>query len=213
MFTMVGSMQYITDADIDKLIELGAITAPEDFEAYKNNKNLIESIGHKDAGTYDDWLYSDQIAASSSEDSFNPNNLGYDIYLTAGIDKAKIDIDLGTVDRTYGNSTITGTTGDIQNNGYGFTIDISNGAFTDEMEDELTSGNIGFKVTGDGALTGSSTGRVTNDVRDDYNWSGEFTLTEELAKNYDFNVTTENEKFVDGKFVVTGVNNSHVNKA
>lgn len=35
---------------------------------------------HKDAGSYDDWLYSSQIAASTDKTTgFNPNNLGYDI--------------------------------------------------------------------------------------------------------------------------------------
>lgn len=42
---------------------------------------------HKDAGTYDDWLYSLQIAASTDETTgFNPNNLGYDIDFSTRID-------------------------------------------------------------------------------------------------------------------------------
>ena len=42
---------------------------------------------HKDAGSYDDWLYSLQIAASTDETTgFNPNNLGYDIDFSTRID-------------------------------------------------------------------------------------------------------------------------------
>lgn len=43
--------------------------------------------GHKDAGNYDDWLYSSQIAASTDKTTgFNPNNLGYDIDFSTRID-------------------------------------------------------------------------------------------------------------------------------
>lgn len=42
---------------------------------------------HKDAGSYDDWLYSSQIAASIDKTTgFNPNNLGYDIDFSTRID-------------------------------------------------------------------------------------------------------------------------------
>ena len=42
---------------------------------------------HKDAGSYDDWLYSSQIAASTDKTTgFNPNNLGYDIDFSTRID-------------------------------------------------------------------------------------------------------------------------------
>lgn len=42
---------------------------------------------HKDAGSYDDWLYSSQIAASTDKTTgFNPNNLGYDIDFRTRID-------------------------------------------------------------------------------------------------------------------------------
>lgn len=42
---------------------------------------------HKNAGSYDDWLYSLQIAASTDETTgFNPNNLGYDIDFSTRID-------------------------------------------------------------------------------------------------------------------------------
>lgn len=58
--------------------------------AADGNPVTIPPLGqnsHKDAGSYDDWLYSSQIAASTDETTgFNPNNLGYDIDFSTRID-------------------------------------------------------------------------------------------------------------------------------
>lgn len=58
--------------------------------AADGNPVTIPPLGqnsHKDAGSYDDWLYSLQIAASTDETTgFNPNNLGYDIDFSTRID-------------------------------------------------------------------------------------------------------------------------------
>lgn len=58
--------------------------------AADGNPVTIPPLGqnsHKDAGSYDDWLYSLQIAASIDETTgFNPNNLGYDIDFSTRID-------------------------------------------------------------------------------------------------------------------------------
>lgn len=106
-----GDAQYITDEDIDKLIAQGAITAPDDFTAYKNAKELINSISHADAGTYNDWLYSGQIASSGSGETFNPNNLGYDIVLTASIAQAELSISDILANIVYGGNTYTDIAG------------------------------------------------------------------------------------------------------
>lgn len=73
--------------DVGALIQNGALTAPDGigFGAFVKNQNLIQSNGHSAMGSYDDWLYSQQIAASGKGDSFNPNLLGYDIDLELGI--------------------------------------------------------------------------------------------------------------------------------
>ena len=113
---------------------------------------LQNTTGQKDAGTYDNWLYSGQIASGSKDGSgFNPNNLGYDIVYTKNdsgetgveIGKATINIDLGKVEHTYGNADVINGTGYFKNEaGYGFNITNSN--LTQEMKDELNDKGLGF---------------------------------------------------------------------
>lgn len=156
---------------------------------------LQNTMGQKDAGTYDNWLYSGQIASGSKDGSgFNPNNLGYDIVYTKNdsgetgveIGKATINIDLGKVEHTYGNADVINGTGNFKNEaGYGFNITNSN--LTQEMKDELNDKGLGFVFEKDNALTGDTSGRVTEDVKDGgYTWSANFELSEELKKNYQF---------------------------
>ena len=156
---------------------------------------LQNTTGQKDAGTYDNWLYSGQIASGSKDGSgFNPNNLGYDIVYTKNdsgetgveIGKATINIDLGKVEHTYGNADVINGTGYFKNEaGYGFNITNSN--LTQEMKDELNDKGLGFVFEKDNALTGDTNGRVTEDVKDGgYTWSANFELSEELKKNYQF---------------------------
>ena len=72
--------------NIDEAIKNGMLTdlSGKGFGAHKD-AGLMGSNSHKDAGTYTDWLYSGQIASSGTGDTFNPNNLGYDIDLATGI--------------------------------------------------------------------------------------------------------------------------------
>lgn len=105
-FVYNGSEQSVT---IDK------ITSADNNKAYENNNNLINFIGHKDAGSYSDWLYSGQIASSGTGDTFNPNNLGYDITYTDSIDKAKLSISDILANIVYGGNTYTDITGGTLN--------------------------------------------------------------------------------------------------
>lgn len=178
--------------------------------------------GHKDAGNYDDWLYSSQIAASGTEadGTFNPNHLGYDIVYTTengnvGIKKAVITVTGNRVDRTYGSAAITSSTDGTGvfiggNKDYGFTVTAENPDITDEMKAELTGSNLGFNTNeiSDGALNTES-GKTTNDVKDGgYTWNTDLTLSGTLKNNYTFG----NGSDIDGdKTTVTG--NSYVNKA
>lgn len=178
--------------------------------------------GHKDAGNYDDWLYSSQIAASGTEadGTFNPNHLGYDIVYTTengnvGIKKAVITVTGNRVDRTYGSAAITSSTDGTGvfiggNKDYGFTVTAENTDITDEMKAELTGSNLGFNTNeiSDGALNTES-GKTTNDVKDGgYTWNTDLTLSGTLKNNYTFG----NGSDIDGdKTTVTG--NSYVNKA
>lgn len=175
---------------------------------------------HKDAGNYDDWLYSSQIAASGTEadGTFNPNHLGYDIVYTngnVGIKKAVITVTGNRVDRTYGSKDIDSSTDGTGvfiggNKDYGFTVTAENTDITDEMKAELTGSNLGFNTNeiSDGALNTES-GKTTNDVKDGgYTWNTDLTLSGTLKNNYTFG----NGSNIDGdKTTVTG--NSYVNKA
>lgn len=140
------------------------------FLAQENTDNkLIGSNGYKNAGTYTDWLYSGQIASSGTGDTFNPNNLGYDIDLSTGIKKAQIDITLNDIERIYGSLDI------INNGGYGFTYNNDN--LTPAMIKELKS--LGFSVDSDSALVGDKTKDVGS-----YTWTGIVTLGS-LSSNYE----------------------------
>lgn len=171
---------------------------------------------HKDAGSYDDWLYSSQIAASKAEDgTFNPNHLGYDIEYTTEIDKAVITVTGNRVDRTYGSKDIDSSkdgTGVLigGNKNYGFTVTAENTDITDEMEAELTGSNLGFveDQISDGALSKES-GKTTNDVEEDgYTWSTDLTLSDTLKGNYTFVVEGGTNSIT-----ATVAGKSHVNKA
>lgn len=173
--------------NIDEAIANGMLTdlSGKGFGAHED-AGLMGSNSHKDAGTYTDWLYSGQIASSGTGDTFNPNNLGYDIDLATGIkdedkikiDKAKLTITGNYLDRIYGN----------KNGDYGITID-------GWVNGEDFSGSIGLdrnSIT-DGALTGNKTGKVTNDVGD-YTWTGNIIGS---LKNYEFNTTVTGDSKVN----------------
>lgn len=199
-----GDAQYITDEDIDKLIAQGAITAPDDFTAYKNAKELINSISHTNAGTYNDWLYSGQIASSGTGETFNPNNLGYDIVLTADIDKATINISLDDIYRTYGDidniySDADRTTGTTYDGSY--TIDTSN---LNDVLLEYIKNNLSVTLNSDGSLAGD--GKTQN--VGDYDWSLKVTLGGNNASNYQINSSDS-----ASNVVVTGEKKAHVEKA
>lgn len=199
-----GDAQYITDEDIDKLIAEGAITAPDNFTAYKNAKELINSISHTNAGTYNDWLYSGQIASSGSGETFNPNNLGYDIELTHDIDKATINISLDDIYRTYGDidniySDADRTTGTTYDGSY--TIDTSN---LNDVLLEYIKNNLSVTLNSDGSLAGD--GKTQN--VGDYDWSLKVTLGGNNASNYQINSSDS-----ASNVVVTGEKKAHVEKA
>ena len=156
------------------------------FLAQENTGNkLIGSNSYKNAGTYTDWLYSGQIASSGAGDTFNPNNLGYDIDLATGIKKAQIDITLNDIERIYGSLDI------INNGGYGFTYNNDN--LTPAMIKELKS--LGFSVDSDSALVGDKTKDVGS-----YTWTGIVTLGS-LSSNYEL----KNDNDGDGYITSTAI--------
>lgn len=194
-FVYNGNEQSVSISDA---IENGMLTdlSVKGFDAHKA-AGLMGSNSHKDAGTYTDWLYSGQIASSGTGDTFNPNNLGYDIDLATGIndkdkikiDKAKLTITGKDLDRIYGNTI-------IQNGGYGINI-------TGWVNGENYSNLIGLSSIKDGALTGNTTGKVTNNVGD-YNWTGNIIGS---LKNYEFDTTVIGDSKVNKAKLDVYVNN------
>ena len=215
------------DINIQDLIDKGFIIGPEGmkdadensfaFNAYKNTSRgpeesnpfgdsdlLYNTDGQKYAGSYDNWLASEQIEAGGG----TVNNLGYDIdfgTLSEGneinIGKAQIQIDLDTINRVYGNAAIQGTKpaeingkhfGDDKD--YGFTIsndDTGTGLTEGMLKDfeNLTMDDLGYEFVSDGALGTGESGKVTNNAGD-HTWSANFSLGEDtgetsLAHNYE----------------------------
>lgn len=222
------------DLNIGQLVYDGIITAPivtdnegnevyNGLDAYHNTvikgNNLGESdllqntTGQKDAGTYDNWLYSGQIAGST-DGSFNPNNLGYDVVYTTKtgntddgieIDKATINISLYDIYRTYGDiyniySDAERTTETTYDGSY--TIDTSN--LNDVLQQYIKDNLQVVELSSDGSLTGD--GKTQN--VGDYNWSLKFTLAGDNASNYQIN---SSDSVSD--VVVTGEKKAHVEKA
>lgn len=175
-------------------VNVNEIIAADNLSAYKNANELLQNLLNKDTGSY--ALYSQQIAASD-EGAFNPNNLGYDIDFSYKIDKATLSIILDAISRVYGNSAISNGT----KNDYGYEFGIT---LTDEMKNELAG--LGFEVKGDGAVDNKGEGRTTNDAGE-YTWSAEFTLNDELAKNYQFDISGATTlQIYDGKSTVNKAN-------
>lgn len=163
----------------------------KDFSAQENTGNkLIGSNSYKNAGTYTDWLYSGQIASSGAGDTFNPNNLGYDIDLsTTSIDikKATLTIDGSIVERVYGDKDFI--------NGTNYII----GQITGWVDSEDYNDYIKINNITDGALADPSTGKVTNNASKNYVWTGTLTISGEAADNYQF---SNNNNKISGQSIV-----------
>ena len=100
---------------------------------------------------------------------------------------ATLQVSLNDVVRTYGNAAIT--SGSYSASGI---TGLVNG-------DSYNAGDVKVTVTGDGAIAGVSGNRVTNDVDNNYTWSGNLTTDNaRLGKNYKLELKG-NGKSVVGK--------------
>lgn len=167
-------------------INSDTINATDKLDAYNNANSLLTATQNKNAGEGYLGIYSQQIAASGKGDTFDPNNLGYDIDVTYDIKKAQLNITLDDVHRVYGNVAITQGGYQISNiDGWqGSDKDLANGITISPANDKGS-----FEQT-DTALTGSNTGKVTENAGGQYTWSADVTLSEEIAQNYEITTTT-----------------------
>lgn len=98
------------NVDIADLIKKGFIVAPEgiDMRAFWNTQDggesdlLRNTDGQVNAGSYDNWLTSSQIAASDAGGTFNPNNLGYNVKATFEVLKKLLTIDINDAETIVG---------------------------------------------------------------------------------------------------------------
>lgn len=171
--------------------------AAHSLEDYINtigkDNQLINGVQFVDAGTYE-MLFSQQI--NTDGEKGNPNNLGFDFVTsldntnpnndppTITNDKAKLTITGNYLDRIYGNT-------DIQNGGYGITID----GWVNGEEDSNLIVLDGNSIT-DEALTGNTTGKVTNNAGD-YTWTGTIIGSGDGLKNYEFDTSVEGDSKVN----------------
>lgn len=192
-------------------------TAADGFAAHENVSGglIYHDVvdvdgGHKNAGTYTDNLWSEQIKACSKDDTFNPNNLGYDVQsVEYDIDKAQITINLDTVDRVYGNTT------PIEDHGYGFNYGFSNvykdakDTLSEELKGNLTLGTV--TADKDGAL--KDDGQKTSDAGT-YAWEGTVTLDDSLRNNYEIVLSDSQQGTIgEGNTSITTTGVSNVEKA
>ena len=91
------------------------------------------------------------------------------------VDQATMHVKLNDVERTYGNTAL------INGTAYGV-----NGLTGNVNGDNYGAGHVNIgTVTGDGALTGKSTGKVTNDAGDTYKWNANVVAAnDKLKQNY-----------------------------
>lgn len=109
------------------------------------------------------------------------------------VKQATLQVSLNDVVRTYGNAAIT-------SGGYSASniTGLVNG-------DSYKAGDVKVTVTGDGAIAGVSGNRVTNDVDNNYTWSGNLTTDNaRLDKNYKLELKGDGKSVV-GKATLTFV--------
>lgn len=106
--TYNGEEQNVNIAD---LIDEGFIVAPKEIgmSAFLNTTQdggesdlLRNTDGQVNAGSYDNWLTSSQIAASGAGETFNPNNLGYNVKATFKVLKKLLTIDINDAETIVG---------------------------------------------------------------------------------------------------------------
>lgn len=162
-------------------VTMGAVTGDGAVDGVSGSKVT------NDAGNYK-WN-ADVVAAN---DKLKQN---YKLVVDDGasvVKQATLQVSLNDVVRTYGNATIT-------SGGYSASniTGLVNG-------DSYNAGDVKVTVNSDGALTGNTEGKVTND-HGNYEWSGDLTTDNVALKNNYKLELKENGKSVVGKATLTFV--------
>ena len=150
----------------------GAVVNVKDGSSYATNKDGRHTA---DAGTYDNSLKIDNAALTGDANKLGNYELVNDATGSIIVGQAEMHVKLNGVERTYGNTAlingtsygVNGLTGNVNGDNYGVG-DVNMGA-----------------VTSDGALTGVSGSKVTNDAGDTYKWNANVVAAnDKLKQNY-----------------------------
>ena len=147
-----------------------------------------------DAGTYDNSLKIDNAALTGDVDKLGNYELVNDATGSITVKQATLQVSLNDVVRIYGNAAIT--SGSYSASGIEGLV---NG-------DSYDASAITVNKTSDGALTGKTEGKVTNNA-DDYTWSGIATTDNAgLGKNYNLVVKGNGKSTVEKAKLVVNLN-------
>ena len=150
----------------------GAVVNVKDGSSYATNKGGRNTA---DADTYADSLKIDNAKLTGDANKLGNYELVNDATGSITVDQATMHVKLNDVERTYGNTAL------INGTAYGV-----NGLTGNVNGDNYGAGHVNMgTVTGDGALTGTSTGKVTNDAGDTYKWNANVVAAnDKLKQNY-----------------------------
>ncbi|WP_337610173.1 filamentous hemagglutinin N-terminal domain-containing protein [Phascolarctobacterium succinatutens] len=144
--------------------------------SYKANGEYADNKGGRDtadAGTYDNSLKIDHAALTGDEDKLGNYELVNKATGSITVGQAEMHVKLNDVERIYGNKAL------INGTRYGV-----NGLTGNVNGDNYAAGDVKVTVTGDGAVDGASTGKVTNDA-DAYKWNADVAeANDKLQHNY-----------------------------
>ena len=149
----------------------GAVVNVKDGSSYATNKGGRNTA---DAGKYDNSLKIDNAKLTGDANKLGNYELVNNATGSITVDQATMHVKLNDVERTYGNTAL------INGTAYGV-----NGLNGNVNGDNYGAGHVNMgTVTGDGALTGTSTGKVTNDA-DTYKWNADVAAAnDKLKQNY-----------------------------
>lgn len=145
--------------------------------SYKADGEYAANKGERDtadAGTYDNSLKIDHAALTGDANKLGNYELVNNATGSITVDPETMHVKLNGVERTYGNTAL------INGTAYGVNSLLGNVNGDNYGAGDVTLGT----VTVDGALTGESTGKVTNDA-DTYKWNADVAAAnDKLQQNY-----------------------------
>lgn len=146
--------------------------------SYKADGEYAANKGGRDtadAGTYDNSLKIDNAALTGDANKLGNYELVNEATGSITVDPETMHVKLNGVERTYGNTAL------INGTAYGVNSLLGNVNGDNYGAGDVTLGT----VTVDGALNGTSTGKVTNDAGDTYKWNANVVAAnDKLKQNY-----------------------------